>query len=280
MGLKKQVPGQKALRFPDLELEKQRVRACERAALMRKRHLGGCFTETQKQALKAKCGEPNPEAKCVPWLGNRKRIFQGVSAAQAAWMISHDKPWPRDEEGVPFTFVQDCPLGADCMNGDHIRPLSRSQLRSERSSEQRLHKQKEAKRARDRRYIRERRDRFGRGELTREELDEFSRNVDPVDDWDGKECVEWTGPYTVIDDSHEPRPTFGPIRAATLAKILWDGKPRPPGMEAAHTCQNRKCVNPLHIEWMTPEEHHNYDNGRDNGILPEEDEEYIDDAPF
>lgn len=65
-------------------------------------------------------------------------------------------------------------------------------------------------------------------------------------------CLEW--PYGLNSDgygqiSHEGRP----LRSHILVCILAHG-PRPEGLQAAHSCGNRACVNQSHLRWATRQE--------------------------
>ena len=68
-----------------------------------------------------------------------------------------------------------------------------------------------------------------------------------------RECIVW--PYA---------------NSTGYASVWWNGRttyahivacverngPRPPGMEASHTCGNALCVNPRHLVWEPPKPNH------------------------
>ena len=88
---------------------------------------------------------------------------------------------------------------------------------------------------------------------TEAEIERFNSKWKRVGD-----CHEWQGTkdrdgYGTITFRRAPR------RASRVAMFL-AGRPIPPGMVANHTCRNRSCVNPQHIEPLTATENSRKDS--------------------
>ena len=68
---------------------------------------------------------------------------------------------------------------------------------------------------------------------------------------DTDECVEWSYPYNTgtgyADISWDGRGTY----AHRVMCILAHGEPSSPKLVAAHSCGNRRCMNPKHLRWAT-----------------------------
>ena len=66
----------------------------------------------------------------------------------------------------------------------------------------------------------------------------------------GHDCILWPFP---VDGSGYGRIQFDRRTTGAHAHTLTIAEgPRPPGMEAAHSCGVRHCVNPDHLRWATP----------------------------
>lgn len=76
------------------------------------------------------------------------------------------------------------------------------------------------------------------------------------------ECVEW--PYADAGNGYGQLCINGKNhKAHRLACTLVHGPPPAPRLVAAHSCDNRSCVNPRHIRWATEQENHDDAVARD-----------------
>lgn len=69
-------------------------------------------------------------------------------------------------------------------------------------------------------------------------------------------CWLWDGAQT--PSGYGSLRVDGKTRKATHISLSLDGRPRPDGHMACHTCDNPSCVNPQHLYWGT-----GFDNMRD-----------------
>src|SRR5690606_37939060 len=69
-------------------------------------------------------------------------------------------------------------------------------------------------------------------------------------EYDGDGCLEW--PFGLHHNGY-PQATrmFGTNRAHRIVCFLVYGCPPAPSYEAAHSCGNRRCINPKHLRWAT-----------------------------
>lgn len=67
------------------------------------------------------------------------------------------------------------------------------------------------------------------------------------------DCVEW--PFSLNPGGYG-RIFFNGVntQASRAALLTVKGEPPEPGMDAAHTCNNRKCINAAHLYWATRQE--------------------------
>jgi hypothetical protein len=92
-------------------------------------------------------------------------------------------------------------------------------------------------------------------ELSTEEIERFwSHSVTAKTGWNGTACIEWTGGK---NDHGYGRYRLGrahgkvTFQAHRLAYSIVHG-PIGNGLEIDHLCRNRKCINPDHLEPVTP----------------------------
>lgn len=77
---------------------------------------------------------------------------------------------------------------------------------------------------------------------------EFVSLVETVTD----ECVLW--PHHLTHDGYGRIYHEGRHRYVNVLACTWAHGPNPGGMEAAHSCAVRNCINPRHLSWKTHQE--------------------------
>lgn len=63
------------------------------------------------------------------------------------------------------------------------------------------------------------------------------------------ECIEW--PYYVGPRGYGRMTINGASRCVHVISCEMAHGPRPHRMEAAHSCNNKRCLNPRHLRWAT-----------------------------
>jgi len=66
------------------------------------------------------------------------------------------------------------------------------------------------------------------------------------------DCIEW--PHTVNSRGYGQIGVDGKSTSVHVIACEHHHGPRPEGMQVAHACGNRRCVNRVHIRWATPSE--------------------------
>ena len=66
------------------------------------------------------------------------------------------------------------------------------------------------------------------------------------------ECWLWTG--AINSAGYGQMWADDRVKLATHISLELDGRPRPPGSHALHSCDNRPCVNPHHLRWGANDE--------------------------
>ncbi len=82
----------------------------------------------------------------------------------------------------------------------------------------------------------------------------LSHPAPPVASRPMSNCILWTGAMYSNGYGRAPKPGGGWIGAHVLAVYL-DGRPVPRGYHVHHRCNTPACVNPAHLEVLTPAAH-------------------------
>lgn len=85
------------------------------------------------------------------------------------------------------------------------------------------------------------------GPTPHRELVQFSNDAIASDTF---ECIVW--PYSMESSGYGVLQIDGVVRRAHVLSLESVAGPRPAGMEAAHSCGVRACINPKHLRWDTP----------------------------
>lgn len=80
-----------------------------------------------------------------------------------------------------------------------------------------------------------------------------------------EQCIEWPFSYGMFGYPRYSGSKYGTKMATRVICIMHNGPP-PEGMEAAHECGNKRCVNPDHIFWKTRLEN-NHDKFRHGTMM-------------